>query len=428
MLPMPNATAPAVATDATLVAADYGGYPKRPRDGWSWPRFLNFQWARLLTWVLHTAITRVKLHGVSGLPQWGPYLLLPNHTTSADPFLITAPIGRPCNYMASAAVLRIPVMGWWLRKLGAFPKIKYIKDKESMETTQRLWDEGQIITIFPEGRRSWDGQTQPIAAGIGRLIKRLDARVVYARAKNGYLFQPRWAKYPRYVPMEIEYDGPHHYGDDWSEADITAQVQAKLHVDHGLIPGRRAWGWRMAWGLPDLLWACPTCGALDGLKVDPNDGDRVRCRACRGGWRVDAGAMLHPETGGAALPVRVHYRAQLARFGYPPRSPAHPEGEVVLSAPRGAVSRVPRGAKAIRLAEGQPTLTMHAVELRGPDGAPLWRAALTDLQSISIEVGNRVQMRVGGELFDLEVGDESVLKWGHFMLGWQRPGEVVEVG
>lgn len=427
---MSAADTPHLPTDETKVAADFGAYPKRARDGWSWPRFLNFQWARLLTWILHTTVTRVRLRGIPGLPKWGPYLLLPNHTTSADPFLITAPIGRPCNYMASVAVLRIPVMGWWLGKLGAFPKIKYIKDKDSMLTTQRLWDEGQIITIFPEGRRSWDGQTQRIAPGIGRLIKRLDARVVYARAKNGYLFQPRWAKYPRYVPMEIEYDGPHHYDAGWSEEAIAAQVQAKLQVEHGIAPGARAFGWRMAHGLPNLLWACPDCSVLEGLQVDPRDGDRVRCGACGAAYRIDAAALLHPEAGGPPRSVGEVYRAQLQRFGSPPRAPASasmPPG-VVLQAKQGRLSRVQRGGKPTPVAEGAPTLTAEALELRGADGRPVWRVALTELETISIEVGNHVQLRIHGELYDLDPGGESVLKWGHFLLGWRSPGEAVEVG
>ena len=427
---MTAAATPSVATDETKVPADFGDYPRHVRDGWSWPRFLNFEWARFLTWILHSTVTRVKLHGIAGLPKWGPYLLLPNHTTSADPFLITAPIGRPCHYMASVAVLRLPVIGWWLRQLGAFAKIKYIKDKESMQITQRLWDAGQIITIFPEGRRSWDGQTQRIAPGIGRLIKRLDARVVYARAKNGYLFQPRWAKYPRYIPMEIEYDGPHHYGEGWSEEAIAAQVNAKLQVQHGIAPGQRAWGWRMAHGLPNLLWACPKCSALEGLQVDPKDGDRVRCGACGAGWRIDAATELHPDDGGPALSVGAAYHAQLERFGVPPRGPASaglPAG-VVLQSKHGRIARVPRGGKPFTVAEGAPTLTEQALELRGPDGAVRWQAALSDMETISIEVGNRVQLRIQGELFDLDPGGESILKWGHFLLGWRSPGHPVEVG
>lgn len=44
--------------------------------------------------------------------------------------------------------------------------------------------------------------------GIGRLIKRLDAPVVFARILGGHLVQPRWADEPRWVPVHVEYEGP----------------------------------------------------------------------------------------------------------------------------------------------------------------------------------------------------------------------------
>jgi 1-acyl-sn-glycerol-3-phosphate acyltransferase len=104
------------------------------------------------------------------------------------------------RYMAAAGLLRIPILGSWLRALGSFPKMKYVKDPASMATTQALWDQDQLITIFPEGRRTWDGDPTEVSDGIGRLIQRLDARVVFATLENAYLMHPRWARYPRRVP------------------------------------------------------------------------------------------------------------------------------------------------------------------------------------------------------------------------------------
>jgi 1-acyl-sn-glycerol-3-phosphate acyltransferase len=414
----------------TRVAPDFGGHPALPRAGWSWPRVLNWHLARVLTFLLDRLMLRMEVRGVDTVPRDGPFLLLPNHTTFLDPFVVTAPLGRPCTYMASVALLRVPLLGWWLAKLGAFPKIKYVKDRDAMATMQRLWDEGNVVTIFPEGRRCWDGETLPLQPGMGRLIKRLDAKVVYARLHNAYLFQPRWAKYPRYVPLEIDYDGPHHYGPEWTDEALDAEVQGRIRAHQRLRPGMKVFGWRMAHGLPALLWSCPACRALEALEVDARDGDKVRCRACRAGWRVDAESLLHPDAGGPVESVGAHYRAQLRHFGAPPTpDPALLAREgVVLRGAQGAIRRVQKKGRPALVAAGEVTLTPQALELRGPDGQPTWARPLSALETISIEVGNRVQLRVDGELHELDVGGRSLLLWGHFLLAWKRPGEEVLVG
>ena len=403
--------------------------PPLPRQGWGWLRFLNFWFGLSLCVTLDTLWFRMKIKGKENIPSTGPYLILPNHSTFLDPFIIGFPFFRPLRFMASVAILRVPVLGRWLTALGAFPKMKYVKDKASMATTQALWDQDQIIMIFPEGRRTWDGDGLDMGEGIGRLIQRLDARVLFARLDNGYLMHPRWAKYPRYVRLELTYDGPYKYPSDWSPETITDDVKLRLTARQQIPADQKVWGFRTAHGLETLLWACMDCHQIESLRPDPADGDVITCSACGAAWRVDPASYLTPRKGGAPTKVRDAYRANLEFFAFPPQVPGPPvaPGGLVLSAPKATFNMVPRGARAQRIATGELRLFTDRFGIHSPDGTLLRGFSLSEVHAVSIEVGTRVQFRVGEVLYELEPGGESILKWGHFIKGWMSPGERVEV-
>ena len=76
---------------------------------------------------------RGRLNGLDKLPKDEPFLLLPNHTSMLDPFWAGAVVPRGVRSMASAGLLRIPVLGAYLRMCGCFPKMKYTTDRDEEE-------------------------------------------------------------------------------------------------------------------------------------------------------------------------------------------------------------------------------------------------------------------------------------------------------
>jgi 1-acyl-sn-glycerol-3-phosphate acyltransferase len=402
-----------------------------PYAGVGAARYLGYRITRMQTKTLGALWSNYTAFNAECIPKDGPFLLLPNHTTFLDPFLIGSQCPRPMHYMASAALLRIPILGPYLSFLGAFPKIKYVKDRDAMGTVQKLWDREQGILIFPEGRRSWDGRTLPILPGIARLIRRLNARVVFARCLSSYLFQPRWAAWPRRVPVHIEFDGPYEFPAEWSDEELVRAVERGIATEPRLPKGGPNQGFRLAHGLPALLWACPVCLQLESVKLDPDHGDRIHCLSCRSAWRVGVDTSLQGEKNAPDSTVSRAWRDIQARYGFPPAAdPGVFQSEgVALRGPVGRILEVPPGGrKALPVAEGAPTLTASHLELRDQTGAVRWSVALSELLAVSIEVGNRVQLRTEGGLFDLEPGGESILKWGHFIKAWTQPGQVTEAG
>jgi 1-acyl-sn-glycerol-3-phosphate acyltransferase len=359
---------------------------------------------------------RVKGHET--FPIDGPVLLLANHTAALDPVWLGFVAGRPCHYMASAALFRIRWLAPIITALGAFPKAKFTKDRDSMAKLYELYAKGQCIMIFPEGTRTWDGRNIPVLPGIGRLVKRLNARVVFARMPTAFLTQPRWASYPRYVPLTVEFSPPVTF-EGKTEEEIVAAVNAGVRIDPELeVHGERCFGVRLAWGLPKYLWACPHCLAEESIVVSETHSDEISCRACDSRWRIDVMARLNPLTPGLNREsVASAHDRMTERLGPRPRfrddAPAP-----ILSAARARVLRMPRGGAPITVAEGALQLNEGSLSVVGEGGVLRWEQPLKEIQMVSLEVKNTLHIRVGDELHQLIPEGQSTVKWGWFLHQW----------
>lgn len=322
--------------------------------------------------------------------------------------------------MTTAHLFRNPLVRWPLTAIGGFPKMKFVKDKGSMEALDQFYKDGLVVMVFPEGNRSWDGRPEPVVPGIGRLIQRMDARIVFARCLTGHLFQPRWARYPRFVPIRVEYDGPYEFSADTSPEEITDFVREKIAIDHNIRAPRGSYGWRMAHGLPGYLWACPSCHTFDGLKLDPADGNAVVCAHCGAAWRVDVSCRIHPRDGGPPRLIADVFDEMLAHFGDPPVADRERfEQDGVILEEEAIIEIVPRRSPPEPLGRGILRLHNDRVELSDvDDGRAIWTLPFQRLKAISVEVGSLLQLRDEEALYRINPVSGTSARWYHFLSPW----------
>ena len=325
-------------------------------------------------------------------PRDGPFLLVANHTSTFDPFWIAWWLLRRSTFMASSALFRLPMLGWLLPLCGCFPKEKFVKDRDSMRTLAERYEAGDVIVLFPEGTRTFDGRTRPVLPGIGRLVKRLNARVVCARIVNGHLYYPRWARYPRWIRIQVEYDAPRTWDESATVEQINADISEAIRIPHEAPPtGAFAPGFRTAEGLPDYLWACPSCFLQEGLVAQ---GSHLQCRGCQGRWRVTTANRLE---GTSSVSVPEAFDTLVEHFG------DHPiQGRVSLR-------RLLPGRRFETVDEGQASIDEGGLQV-GQTLIPF-----DELHAVSVEVQNRLTVRRGDELLELVPQGQSTLKWGHFL-------------
>jgi len=360
--------------------------------------------------------------GPSAAPRRGPFLLLANHTAVYDPVWVAWWTFRRVSYMSLETLFHHWFLGVFLPLVGCFPKAYAVKDRASMAQLAERYEAGEGVVIFPEGGRSWDGRPGEVLPGIGRLIKRLgtdraEPVVVLARVETGHLFHPRWARYPRWVPVRIRYARLPRMPDASPEA-ITEAVRRHIAIDPDVDAPGLSFGWRMAHGLPDYLWACPACFAAEGLSVADDDGDSVRCRACERRWRLDTSNRMNGEP---TLRVTEAYDRVIAHFGEAPT--VDPErfarDGVLLECERASVKTVGASAASERVASGRLTLTPEGITV-SPDaaGERAWRAPFSEISVVAVAFGGLLTVRVGGVIYGMDLKGGNALMWDHIVSRW----------
>ena len=108
----------------------------------------------LVTKILHP----VTVEGLETLPDSG-VLLCPNHSSNWDPILVA--LNLPINYrlhiMAKEELFQNPLLGWLLRKVGAFPVSRGNNDINTVRTSIQTIKDGDNLLIFPEGTTIHNG-------------------------------------------------------------------------------------------------------------------------------------------------------------------------------------------------------------------------------------------------------------------------------
>ena len=121
---------------------------------------------------------RLKVEGVENLPQGG-FIMVANHASSLDPFVINSALPRYLRWLVIHEYFDLWQFGWLLRQM-RFIRVKNNLPKEAL----RALSAGEIIGLFPEGRRTWDGQLGQFRSGAASLA-RASARPVVPVAIQG---------------------------------------------------------------------------------------------------------------------------------------------------------------------------------------------------------------------------------------------------
>jgi 1-acyl-sn-glycerol-3-phosphate acyltransferase len=378
---------------------------------------LLYRFMRSLAVVVNRVVFRLRVSGRDKLPRDGAYLLLSNHTSLFDPVWVGAPVGRTVHFMAASTLFRVPFVGPLIKSLGAFPKVKGMRDASANARLVELYQEGKVVCLFPEGLRTWDGHPAELRPGIGKLIADLDAQVVYTRILSGHLQKPRWARTLRYVQVELEYSEPVKYPPGTSHEEITLDVARRLAIDPARRPAGWAWGYRLAEGLPGYLWACPSCMAVAALEVDPRNRDCVRCRSCHAAWRVSLDCSLVPHAGDAQeLNVATAASRIHGGFGAPPRVDAQrwDADGVALDGDRVQVTELWPDGRETPLCVGHGAVRREGVQIVAEDGALLWEARWDEVRAATNDTGGLLFVHTTAGSFRLDPATTPPVLWGWF--------------
>jgi len=97
--------------------------------------------------------TRLQSEGAENVPAEGGALLISNHRSLEDPFLIALSVDRQINFAAASFAFYFPVVRELIGMMGIFPlSISGGREsRKSLSEALELLKAGELVGIFPEG-------------------------------------------------------------------------------------------------------------------------------------------------------------------------------------------------------------------------------------------------------------------------------------
>lgn len=122
---------------------------------------------------------RVRVRGREHIPMRGPALLVSNHLTHLDGFLIGSCVDPVVRFLVWQPYYDLKLLAWGFRLAKAIP----IWDRphsaaQAIGTARRELEQGRVICIFAEGSISRTGDLQPFKRGLEEIARNLNAPIV----------------------------------------------------------------------------------------------------------------------------------------------------------------------------------------------------------------------------------------------------------
>ena len=123
--------------------------------------------------LLPTMFREIEVIGKEYIPYSGAVILAPTHRTRWDTFITSYAVGpyvtgRNSRFMVSVDEVQ-GIQGWFVRRLGGFAIDTEKPSIASIRHSVELLQQGEMLTIFPEGNLIRDGKLHPLKEGLSRI-------------------------------------------------------------------------------------------------------------------------------------------------------------------------------------------------------------------------------------------------------------------
>lgn len=123
---------------------------------------------------LVNALYRLDVKNLDRIPKHGAALLVANHVSFVDAFIVGALIGRPMRFVMDHQMAKLPGLAWFFRLGGAIPIASRKQNPALLETALATVDSalanGELVMIFPEGKCTRDGEVDTFRRGVEAIL------------------------------------------------------------------------------------------------------------------------------------------------------------------------------------------------------------------------------------------------------------------
>ncbi len=176
--------------------------------------------------------THTHVVGMENVPPGGGVLFLSNHISALDVFCVPWAIyskypQEVIRQVSKEELLHIPVIGWILSKIRAFPIRRGRADLSGIREIENFIRNDKVV-LYPEGTRSRDGKLGKGNRMVGRFILDVKPTVIPVAIKGTNQVLPVGKMFPRRgVDIEIVFGAPL---DLSAEFEIESSKESSIRI------------------------------------------------------------------------------------------------------------------------------------------------------------------------------------------------------
>jgi len=169
-----------------------------------------------------------RRRGHRQIPKRGPVILVSNHNSNLDPLLVVGSIPRPVFHLGKHTLFTTRFRRWFFQKLGGQIPVDRNRggNEDAIRAAVHVLGRGYALGIYPEGRRSPDGNLCRGRTGVARVALLSGAPVYPVGLVGAREVWPKGKAFPRFFRRTQCLVGPpRQYAVDPAKADDARELR-----------------------------------------------------------------------------------------------------------------------------------------------------------------------------------------------------------
>ncbi len=177
-------------------------------EGTGWVQVILWSSFRVLLQFCAILFFGVRIYGRENIPRKGAALLLTNHQSFLDPWLIGIALYRQIHFVARESLFRGGFVQYVLERTNAFPIKRGRSDATAMRESLHRLTQGRLLNLFPEATRSKNGAIGSVGSAVSVIIRRANVPVVPIVIDGAFEAWSRNRILPKCFPIRVIYGKP----------------------------------------------------------------------------------------------------------------------------------------------------------------------------------------------------------------------------
>jgi len=162
----------------------------------------------MISWIVFKFIFGLRITGHENLPKKGPFIIVANHSSVFDGFILISSMKSKITFMSAAYLFKVNFYGYILRGVGAIPVQRNGNDITALKKAIKTLKRGGILGIFPEGRIKNETNNFSPKAGAAYLSVKTNVPIIPLAIKGADTILPVGEKWPKFNRIVVRIGKP----------------------------------------------------------------------------------------------------------------------------------------------------------------------------------------------------------------------------